>query len=95
MKLFAKIVNGLQPLTIFAKPSILGVWQDSESTSDCDIQTYINKIVERYAHEIIYYFMLENRDCADYAGGLKKTNGLITRHLFGRKGFYLEKLFFF
>ena len=30
MERFAKIINGFQPLTIFAKQSILDVWQDSE-----------------------------------------------------------------
>ena len=34
MERFAKIVNGFQPLPIFAKPSILEVWQGSEYTSD-------------------------------------------------------------
>ena len=33
MKLFAKIVSGSQPLTIFTKSSILNVWKDSEYTS--------------------------------------------------------------
>ena len=30
MKLFAKIVNGLKPVTIFGKNSILDIWQGSE-----------------------------------------------------------------
>ena len=30
MELFTKIVNGLKPLTNFAKNSILDVWQGSE-----------------------------------------------------------------
>ena len=33
MKLFAKIIKGSQPLTIFAKPSTLDVWQGSEYAS--------------------------------------------------------------
>ena len=33
MKVFAKIVNVFQPLTIFAKTFILNVWQGSEHTS--------------------------------------------------------------
>ena len=34
MENFAKIVNGWKPLTIFAKHSILDVWQDSEYVFD-------------------------------------------------------------
>ena len=33
MERFAKIVNGFKPLTIFAKRSILDVWQDTKSIS--------------------------------------------------------------
>ena len=33
MEIFAKIVNGFQPLTIFAKSSILDVLQGSEYAS--------------------------------------------------------------
>ena len=33
MEPFAKIVNGFQLLTIFAKRSILGIWQGSEYAS--------------------------------------------------------------
>ena len=36
MEHFAKIVNGFQALTIFAKHSILDVWQGSEYVS-CQI----------------------------------------------------------
>ena len=34
MELFAKIVNSWKPLSIFAKSSILDVWQDSEYSSE-------------------------------------------------------------
>ena len=34
MKRLAKIVNGFQPLTIFAKRSILDIWQSSEYSSE-------------------------------------------------------------
>ena len=34
MDSFAKIVNGVQPLIIFAKHSILDVWQGSEYASE-------------------------------------------------------------
>ena len=34
MERFAKIANGFQPLTIFAKHSILDVWQSSENTHE-------------------------------------------------------------
>ena len=33
MERFAKIINGFQPFTIFAKRSILHVWQGSEHAS--------------------------------------------------------------
>ena len=33
MEHFAKIINGFQPFTIFAKRSILDVWQGSEHAS--------------------------------------------------------------
>ena len=33
MKLFVEIVNGFEPLVIFAKKPILDVWQGSEYTS--------------------------------------------------------------
>ena len=33
MEIFAKIVNGFQPLTFFAKSSIVEVWQGSEYAS--------------------------------------------------------------
>ena len=36
MECFVEIVNGLKPLTIFAKRSILNVWQGSEYASDGD-----------------------------------------------------------
>ena len=34
IKFFVKIVNGFQPFIIFAKNSILDVWQRSEYASD-------------------------------------------------------------
>ena len=34
MEIFVKIVNSFLLLTIFAKSSILGVWQDSEFASE-------------------------------------------------------------
>ena len=38
MELFAEIVNGFQPLTIFEKSSILYIWLVSE----CPIQGHLN-----------------------------------------------------
>ena len=40
MELFAKIVNGLKVLTIFAKNSILGISQGSKCASMSDIPVY-------------------------------------------------------
>ena len=36
MERFPKIVNGFQPLIIFAKCSILDIWQDSEYASEIE-----------------------------------------------------------
>ena len=38
MELFVKIVNDLKPLTIFAKRSVFGVWQNCEYASDIDFR---------------------------------------------------------
>ena len=40
MKLFVQIVNGLQPLTIFAKSSILDIWVGTEYAT---AQSYVLK----------------------------------------------------
>ena len=37
MEFSAKIVNGIQPLTIFAKSSVLEVWQGSEYDSELEV----------------------------------------------------------
>ena len=43
MGLFTKILNGQKPCTIFAKTSILDVWQDSEYAFDLfDKKTFLN-----------------------------------------------------
>ena len=45
MELFAKIVNTWKPLTIFAKNSILDIWQGSEYVSmDLSYYSYISLI---------------------------------------------------
>ena len=36
MERFENIIEGFEPLTVFAKRSILNVWQGSESTSAAD-----------------------------------------------------------
>ena len=41
IKLFAKIVNGFHPLTIFAKSSIFDVWESSEYASPWDTGRYV------------------------------------------------------
>ena len=42
MKLFAKIVKNEKPFTIFAKTSILYVWQGSEIASEERIHKFLN-----------------------------------------------------
>ena len=44
MECFANIDNDFQPLTIFAKRSILGVWEDSEYTS-VHITLFISHVI--------------------------------------------------
>ena len=48
MERFAKTVDGLKPLTIFTKHSILDVWQDSEYASDIQSYNFIYKIGFNY-----------------------------------------------
>ena len=40
--LFANIVNGQKPLTIFAKSYILDVWQDSVSIAEAFIMFFLD-----------------------------------------------------
>ena len=49
MERFADVINGFQPLTIFAKHSILDVWQGSEYFSvlykDCCLQDFLRNLL--------------------------------------------------
>ena len=42
MERFAKIVNDFSPFTIFAKSSILDVWQGSECPSGVNVGAVVN-----------------------------------------------------
>ena len=51
----AKIINGFQPLTIFAKSSTLDTWQGSEYIFGCGFiicQWYIYSSIVRFFHSI-------------------------------------------
>ena len=57
MEIFAKIVNGLQPLTIFVKNSILDVWPGYEYASVVHVQgsvkyCSITNIIEQIDSEV-------------------------------------------
>ena len=61
MECWAKRINGLKPLTIFAKGSILDVWQGSEYAYDsrsfahenkfslCRMKTFVDQELEKMA----------------------------------------------
>ena len=60
MELFAKAVNGFSFLTIFAKDSIIAVWQDSEFSSEAsnDLRKkfHLRCLTEFWIHLCINYF---------------------------------------
>ena len=56
IKFFVKIVNGFQPFIIFAKNSILDVWQRSEYASDS--RHYYNYMVCPYVETLLYWAVL-------------------------------------
>ena len=60
MELFVKIVNGFSFLTIFAKSSIMDVWQDSEFASEAsnDLRKWLHLrcMTGFWTHLSINYF---------------------------------------
>ena len=65
MKFFTKIVNGFQTLTIFAKSSIVNIWQGSEYVSGYSQEELISfrsqsidfpcKAIESFPNEMSFY----------------------------------------
>ena len=62
MELFAKLVNGWKLLTIFAKSSNLGVWQDSEDAFEFifDIVSNIFRNIRTLKNDLILTLTLNN-----------------------------------
>ena len=48
MKLFAKIVNGIQPLTIFAESSILDIWSRIQENIEIKVNIDTKWVNQRY-----------------------------------------------
>ena len=64
MELFAKLVNGWKLLTIFAKSSNLGVWQDSEDAFEFifDIVSNILRNIRTLENDLILTLTLTNQN---------------------------------
>ena len=54
MELFAKIVSGFRPLTVFTKTSILNVWQGSKYTSVINNAKFDKKVSVRRNLSLIH-----------------------------------------
>ena len=55
MNIFAKIVNGYKPFTIFVKGAILDVWQGSEYVTDSSSEKLKNTMQHENTLNWIYF----------------------------------------
>ena len=62
MELFAKIFNGLNPLTTLAKSSILNVWLSFEYASNLAAEIILNNSEKKHIQDFYIYNLMCSPD---------------------------------